>query len=133
MKTITNPNPNNPNRRLIMRALGYNDWGYDNLLHKFFVTWCEAMADRFYHRDRDLIQNETLLAYYRNQWKILVENRMVSEYGGYMQNHIPDAAQTYYKYIYEFAMELENYYPASLLQATKPRVKQNPKYQFDLN
>lgn len=132
MKKV-NHNPQNPNRLLVKKALGYNDWGYDNLIHQFFVTWCEAMALKFYRQDRNLITNESLFAYYKKQWQILVETRMISEYGGYMMNHLPDAEQTYYKYLYEFAMELENYYPASLLNKSKPKVKTKPKYHFDLN
>ncbi|KMQ69067.1 hypothetical protein [Chryseobacterium koreense] len=131
MKTITNPN--NPNRMLVKKALGYNDWGYDNLIHQFFVTWCEAMALKFYHKDRDLISNESLFAYYNKQWQILVENRMVNEYGGYMMNQIQDSAKTYYKFLYDFAMELENYYPASLIRTVKPKERTKPKYQFNLN
>ena len=130
MKTI-NENPNNPNRFLIMRALGYNDWGYDNLIHQFFVTWCEAMALKFFHKDRDLISNETLFNYYQKQWQILVESRMIQEYGGYLKNNIPDTSKIYYKFIYELAMELENYYPASLINRPKPKTK--PKYQFSNN
>lgn len=128
----TQENPNNPNRMLVKKALGYNDWGYDNLIHQFFVTWCEAMALKFYHRDRDLISNESLFAYYNKQWQILVETRMVYEYGGYMMNNIPDAAKTYYQFLYDFAMELENYYPASLIKQPKPKTNK-PKYQFNPN
>lgn len=130
MKTL-NQNQDNPKRKLIVRAMGYNDWGYDNMIHQFFVTWCEAMALKFYHKDRDLISNESLFAYYQKQWQILVETRMIQEYGGYMRNNIPDAAKTYYKFIYELAMELENYYPASIIKTVKPKAK--PKYQFNLN
>lgn len=129
--TILNQKPNNPNRILIMRALGYNDWGYDNLIHQFYVTWCEAMALKFYHKDRDLIANETLFNYYQRQWQILVETRMMHEYGRYLKTNIPDAAKTYYKFIHEFAMELENYYPASLISSVPP--KEKPKYHFNLN
>lgn len=124
-------NPNHPNRLLIMKALGYNDWGYDNLIHQFFVTWCEAMALKFFHKDRDLINNEQLFSYYRNQWRLLVENRMVNEYGGYLRKNIPESTKLYYSFLYEFAMDLEKYYPASLIRTPKPQ--QKPKYQFNYN
>lgn len=127
----TLPENPNPNRQLMISALGYNDWGYDNLIHQFFVTWCEAMALKFFHKDRDLIANEQLFAYYKNQWRLLVENRMVNEYGGYLQKRIPDTARFYYGCIYEYAMELEKYYPASIIRTVKPHKK--PKYQFNYN
>lgn len=130
MKTIQE-DPKNPNRILMMRALGYNEWGYENLIHQFYVTWCEAMALKFFHRDRDLIANESLYNYYKRQWQILVETRMMHEYGRYLKNNIPDTARTYYKFIHEFAMELENYYPASLIKSVPP--KEKPKYHFNLN
>lgn len=128
---ILHDNPRNPNRLLIMRALVYNDWGYDNLIHQFFVTWCEAMALKFYHKDRDLIANEMLFNYYQKQWQILVEKRMMNEYGHYLKQNITQAEKTYYKILHEYAMELENYYPASLI--TKTPAKAKLKYQFNLN
>lgn len=129
--TLINNNPNNPNRAALKRALGYNDWGYENLIHQFYVTWCEAMALKFFHKDRDLIASESLFAYYQKQWQILVENRMINEYGRYLENKIPNAEKTYYRFIYEMAMELENYYPASIIKSVKPKPK--PQYHFDLN
>ena len=128
---MTLSNNHNPHSALIKKALGYNDWGYENIIHQFFVTWCEAMALKFYHKDRELISNESLFAYYNRQWQILVETRMVQEYGAYMKKKIPGTEKTYYKFIYELAMELENYYPASLLKSVKP--KEEPKYQFNYN
>lgn len=129
--TTTPENPNPPHRHYIMSALGYNDWGYDNLIHQFFVTWCEAMANKFFHKDRDLIADERLFSYYRNQWEILVEKRMINEYGGYLRVKIPGTEKTYYSILYDYAMELEKYYPASLIREPKPKVK--PKYEFNLN
>jgi len=120
---------NNPNRQLTMNAIGYNVWGYDNFIHRFFVTWCEVMADKFFHKDRDLITNQALFNYYKTQWNILVENKFVREYAGYISNNIPDSQKIYHGIISEYGAELENYYPASILKSTKPK----PDPQFNLN
>ncbi|MCC2590327.1 hypothetical protein [Chryseobacterium sp. MFBS3-17] len=133
MKTIPEP-PNNPQRALLMKAMGYNDWGYDNLIHQFYVTWCEAIAQKFYHNNRDLINSESLYSYYCRQWQILVECKMVTEYGGYMQQDIPDSRPAYYRFIYELAQELERYYPASLIRPiTTPAKPKNMKYEIHPN
>ncbi|AZB07472.1 hypothetical protein EG344_00755 [Chryseobacterium sp. G0162] len=120
---------NNANRQPTMNAIGYNEWGYDNLIHRFFVTWCEVMADKFFYKDRDLINSAALFNYYKTQWSILVENKFVREYGGYISNNIPDSQKIYHGIICEYGNELENYYPASILKDTK----QNRDLQFHLN
>ncbi|OBS12567.1 hypothetical protein ATE49_04925 [Elizabethkingia miricola] len=117
-------------RKVTIGAIGYTDHYYDNLIHKFFVTWCEAMAIRFYHNDRDLINSEALWKYYRNQWGLLVERRFVREYSGYLTKDIEDSREIYYKQICDYAYELEDYYPASLL---KEKTLQKPKLEFNLN
>lgn len=131
--TTSSEQPKNPNRAIIMKALGYTDWGYDNLIHQFFVSWCEEMAMRFYHMNRDLIANETLYSYYKNQWKLLVEQKMMNEYGGYLKNGVQGCEKIYYSYLYECATELENYYPASIICGMPKPKKHKIKYQFNYN
>lgn len=131
MATI-NQQPEPPNRQTVRIALGYNQWGYDNLIHKHFVTWCEEMALRFFHSDRDLIQNERLYKYYQKQWSILVENRMIADYGQYLIQQLPDTKEMYYNIICEYADDLENYYPAILMKSNTAK-QLKPKYQFNLN
>ena len=130
--TTINQNSDNPNRKTISTALGYNEWGYENLIHKHFVTWCEEMALRFFHSDRDLIQNERLYKYYQRQWSILVESQMMADYGEYLKKAIPETKEFYYNILCEYANDLENFYPASLLKPnTAKQLKE--KYQFNYN
>ncbi len=130
--TTTNQHPESPNRKTVRTALGYNEWGYENLIHKHFVTWCEEMALRFFHSDRDLIQSEMLYKYYQKQWSILVESRMMADYGDYLQKQLPDTKEMYYNILCEYADDLENYYPASLLKPNTAK-QLKPKYQFNYN
>lgn len=130
MVTI-NEQPNNPNSRIISKAIGYSTWGYENLIHKHYVTWCEEMALRFFHSDRDLIQNEMLFNYYRRQWHILVEKLMLKDYGIYLDKNLPDSKEMLYKILCEYADELLKHYPASLVGPSKKQLK--PKYQFNYN
>ncbi len=88
------------------------------------------MALKFFHKDRDLIADERLFAYYKNQWQILVERRMIQDYGGYLKKSIPNSEKIYYGFLYEYAVELESYYPASLITTVKPP---KTKYQFNYN
>ena len=130
--TTINQNSDNPNRNTVCTALGYNEWGYENLIHKHFVTWCEEMALRFFHSDRDLIQNERLYKYYQRQWSILVESQMMADYGEYLKKAIPETKEFYYNILCEYANDLENFYPASLLKPnTAKQLKE--KYQFNYN
>lgn len=130
---MTTIHPNNPNRTTTMNAIGYSEWGYDNLIHQYFVTWCEAIADKFYYQGRDLITNESLWKYYQRQWHILVECQMVNDYGSYMAAKIPDTNRFFYNLLCGYANELENYYPASLLRAKQKQKPSKPKYEFNYN
>lgn len=129
---MTTIEPNNPKRALTMDAIGYSEWGYSNLIHQYFVTWCEAIADKFYYNGRDLITNETLWNYYQKQWHILVECQMVNDYGPYIKRKIEDTNRFFYNILVEYAESLENYYPASLLKAKAPKPNK-PKYEFIYN
>lgn len=125
--------PNNPNRYNTMKAIGLIEWHYDNLIHKFFVTWCEVIAQKFYHNDRDLIADERLYNYYKRQWSIFVENRFIKDYSPYLVQNLKGASKTYYEIVASYALELERYYPASLIREPKPKKTKINKYQFNLN
>ena len=127
----TNQNPEPQYRYLVRKAIRFDAIGYDNLIHRNFVTWCEILSMKFFYVDRDLITNNILFKYYQNQWAILVENRLIVEYGDYLKKEIDDTQNVYYKIVCEYAQELENFYPASLLPATKTKI--NNKYQFNQN
>lgn len=128
---MANTNQESNNRKIVRKAVGLNILGYENLIHRFFVTWCEVLSMKFHYMDRDLITNEALFKYYQNQWAILVENRLINEYGSYIEKDLPDTFSFYYKILKEYGEELENYYPASLLPKTK--ISKNDKYQFNYN
>ena len=128
---MANTNLESNDRQLVRTAIGLNPLGYDNLIHRNFVTWCEALSMKFHYNDRDLIANDGLFKYYGNQWAILVENRLLLEYGDYVRKDIPDTYEFYYKILSEYAEDLEKYYPASLLP--KKKITINTKYQFNNN
>lgn len=128
---MANTNLESEKTKVVRQAIGLNLLGYDNLIHRNFVTWCEVMSMKFNYKDRDLITSESLFKYYTNQWAILVENRLLNEYGDYIRKEIPETYSFYYKILKEYAEELEKYYPASLLPKTK--ISKNNKYQFNLN
>ncbi|ROH98380.1 hypothetical protein EGI16_21330 [Chryseobacterium sp. G0240] len=119
------------NRKQVRKAIGLDLLGYGNLIHRNFITWCEVLSMKFHYKDRDLITNNTLLKYYTNQWDILVENRLLLEYGEYIKRDIPDTYEFYYRILSEYAEDLEKYYPASLLP--KKKITINQKYQFNYN
>lgn len=124
---------NEPQKRFLVRkAIGMNPLLYDNFIHRNFVTWCEILSMKFFLVDRDLIASEAIFKYYLNQWAILVENKMISEYGAYIKKDLPDSGEIYTKVVREYARELENYYPASLLPK-KTKALKNDKYQFNYN
>ena len=126
--------PEHPNRNIVRKAIGFHPLAYENLIHKYFVTWCEEMALRFYHNDRQLIQDEMLHKYYQTQWIILVENRLMKDYGLYMKKMLPDTAKFYYKILSEYAEDLEKHYPAILVrQPQKSKTTTKIKYQFNNN
>lgn len=125
-------NPENPNRETVRRAIGFNRLAYDNLIHKYFVTWCEEMALRFFYSDRDLMQNESLWKWYQAQWAILAERTLLNDYGRYMRARIPNTKDFFYKRLCENAETLEQYYPAALIRKQKPG-KQKMKFTFNLN
>lgn len=127
MKTIQQEDPH---RNIVRQAIGFNELHYDNLIHKCFVTWCETIALRFHHQDRELIKSESLFNYYRQQWNILVERRLINEYRGYLKNDIPNAHDFYYREVCSYVNELENFYPASLLNAP---MKSNAKHEINCN
>ena len=129
-------NPNeHPHRRAVRNSIGFPEWAYDNLIHKYYVTWCEEIAEKFYYSDRELILNEKIFAYYQMQWSLLVEKQMVLDYGRYMQKNISDSANFYLQRIFEYGEELVKWYPASLLRDPMPKVKKNKiqNYQFNYN
>ena len=130
MATI-NQNPEPQNRALVRKAVGMSQLTYENLIHRFFVTWSEFMSIKFFYNDRDLIMNEALFKYYQTQWAILVENRMMQEYGEYLKKDIAETDNFYYKILRDYAEELDNYYPASLLPKKKMTISK--KYQFNYN
>lgn len=126
-----NQNPEPQNRALVRKAVGMNPLTYENLIHRFFVTWAEFMSVKFFYRDRDLITSEALFKYYQNQWAILVENRMMQEYGNYLKKDIAQTDKFYYEILKDYALELDKYYPASLLPKKKTTISK--KYQFNYN
>ena len=128
---MANTNLESNNRQTVRKAIGLNLLGYDNLIHRNFVTWCEVISMKFHYSDRDLITNEGLFKYYVNQWAILAENRLLLEYGDYIKKDLPDTYEFYYKILSEYAEDLEKYYPASLLPNKKITI--NQKYQFNDN
>lgn len=130
---MTTQSSDNPNRLTTMKAIALNEWNYDNLIHKFFVTWCEAIALKFYHNDRDLIADERLFNYYKKQWEISVENRFVRDYAPYLAQSLRGASKTYYSIVASYAIDLERFYPASLIREPKPKTTKINKYQFNLN
>ncbi len=75
------------NRQMVRKAIGLNPLGYDNLIHRNFVTWCEVLSMKFHYNDRDLITSNSLFKYYGNQWAILVENRILLEYVTILKRH----------------------------------------------
>lgn len=123
-------NHNYTPRQLLMQAMRFSDLAYDNMIHQYFVTWCERIAAKFHRPHRELIADEKIFAYYQRQWTNLVENRMMIEYGRYLAKGFTGAELTYLKCIWDFATELQNYYPASLLGEPQ---KQKPKYNFNNN
>lgn len=130
---MTAQTPDNPNRYNTMRAIGCNEFHYDNLIHKFFVTWCEAIALKFYHNDRDLIADERLYNYYQRQWQIFVEAKFIQDYAPYLAQNLKGATKTYYEIVADYALELEKYYPASLIRQPKPKTIKLKQYEFNLN
>lgn len=116
-----------------MKAIGFNEFHYDNLIHKFFVTWCEVIALKFYHNDRDLIADERLYKYYQRQWQIFVEAKFIKDYTPYLAQNLKGATKTYYEIVADYALELEKYYPASLVREPKPKTVLLNKYEFNLN
>jgi len=130
---MVNTNQNSePNKRKIVRqSIGVDLLGYENLIHSFFVSWCEILSQKFKYKNRELIINESIWKYYQNQWAILVENRLINDYGSYMEKDLPDTFSFYYKILYEYAEELDRYYPAVLLPKTK--ISKTDKYQFNQN
>ena len=115
----------------VRKALGLDILGYGNFMHRHFVSWCEIISMKFRYQDRDLIANESILKYYQTQWAILVENRLINEYGSYIDKNIEDTYSFYSKILCEYAEDLENYYPASLLPKNT-KIEPN-KYQFNYN
>lgn len=128
---MANTNLESNNRQEVRKAIGLDLLGYENLIHRNFVTWCEVISMKFHYSDRDLIANDGIFKYYGNQWSILVENRLLLEYGEYIKKDLPDTYEFYYKILNEYAEDLENYYPASLLP--KKKITINQKYQFNYN
>lgn len=124
-------NTESVNRKQVRKAIGLNILGYENLIHRNFVTWCEVLSMKFNYVDRDLITNDALFNYYSVQWAMLVENRLLLDYGEYIKKDLPDTFSIYYKILNEYAEELERYYPASLLP--KKKITINQKYQFNNN
>ncbi|WP_123838393.1 hypothetical protein [Chryseobacterium oncorhynchi] len=128
---MANTNLESNKRKAVRKSIGLDLLGYDNLIHRYYVTWCESISMKFKYSDRDLIVNDSLLKYYQNQWAILVENRLLLEYGDYIKKDLPDTYHFYYEILREYAENLEKFYPASLLP--KKKLSINPKYQFNYN
>lgn len=128
---MANANLESNNTQIVRKAIGLDLLGYSNLIHRNFVTWCEVLSMKFHYSDRDLIANDTLFKYYNSQWSILVENRLLLDYGEYIKKDLPDTYELYYKILNEYAEDLEKYYPASLLP--KKTIRNNQKYQFNYN
>lgn len=104
----------------ILEALKITYWSYDYIRETFFIEWCKKYSIEHRISLRAMITHDGLRNWYQDQWLEDVEKKFAKNYGDFFGKADEIVLE---KIMYEYADNLLEHYPGSLIAMIKNELK----------
>ncbi|MBW7838611.1 MAG: hypothetical protein H3C36_03000 [Chitinophagaceae bacterium] len=106
----------------ITNALGITYWVYDYIRECFFLEWCKKYSYEQRIQLYRMMTHAGLRNWYQDSWHESVEKKFIRDYGDFFGKSDKGTLE---RIMYEYAVNLADYYPQPLLNLIKDESKLN--------